>query len=162
MSASESPSSAQALLAAGRAHAAGAHLPLPCEHPGDRCASNHGLQETPTWHEAYQSDVQRRRRRRAFPRKLRLLGIDRAHRNARILDLCCGHGEALAELYGLGFRNLVGLDITLHPDLVADGRFEMHQADARETRLPGASFDWILNIHSLHHLGLADDIARVL
>jgi len=118
------------------------------------------LQESATWHEAYQSEAQRRRRRRALPRKFHLLGIDRVDRSARILDLCCGHGEALEELYELGFRRLVGLDITLDERLAAEGRFEIHQGDARQTGLPEASFDWILNIHSLHHLGLAGQIAR--
>lgn len=138
------------------------HVPLPSTRPSDGNSPERDLRETQTWHAAYQSEAQRRRRRRTFPRKLRWLGIDRADQQARVLDLCCGHGEALEELYALGFRQLVGLDITLHQALAADARFEVYQADARRSGLPGASFDWILNIHSLHHLGMAADIALLL
>ncbi len=158
----DSPSPVHCVVPGGEARSTGAHVPLPGAGAPDGDAPNEALQETHTWHEAYQSDVQRRRRRRTFPRKLRLLGIDRAERQARVLDLCCGHGEALEELHALGFRDLVGLDVTLDAALLADGRFETHQADARETGLRAASFDWILNVHALHHLGLADDIARLL
>ncbi len=147
-------------LPAAEDRSAGAPVPLTAARAPDGRALTEAPQETHTWHDAYRSPAQRRRRRRAFPRKLRLLGIDRADRRSRVLDVCCGHGEALEELYALGFRHLVGLDITLDAALVADGRFEIHQADARDTGLPDTSFDWILNIHSMHHLGMAPDIER--
>ena len=90
-----------------------------------------------------------------MPGKLRRLGLGSAPRDAAVLDLCCGHGEALDALWAMGLRRLSGLDITVDDRLLADGRFDVRQGDAKHTPWPDAAFDWILNIHAMHHLGMA-------
>lgn len=128
----------------------------------DREEPPHATRESLAWHEAYTSDQQSRRRRQALPGKLRGLGVDRAEPDEAILDLCCGHGEALDALWTLGFRRLSGLDITVSETLLSDSRFDVRRGDAKRTPWPDAAFDWILNIHAMHHLGLATDVERFL
>src|SRR6266576_3598537 len=117
-------------------------------------------EESQAWREVYGAADERVRRRRAMPEKLRRLGIAEADRNARILDLCCGTGEALDTLYEMGFRRLSGLDVAIPDTLQRDPRFELRSGDARQTGYPDASFDWVINVHAMHHLGMADDVER--
>jgi len=119
------------------------------------CEPDAPPRESAAWHDAYGSDEQLRRRRAAMPGKLRRLGLGSAPRDAAVLDLCCGHGEALDALWAMGLRRLSGLDITVDDRLLADGRFDVRQGDAKHTPWPDAAFDWILNIHAMHHLGMA-------
>ena len=97
-----------------------------------------------------------------MPAKLRLLGFDRADPDASIVDLCCGCGEALDALHEMGFRRLTGLDLEIPAPLAADARFQVCAGDACHTGLPDASFDWALNIHSMHHFRDADTVAAFL
>jgi ubiquinone/menaquinone biosynthesis C-methylase UbiE len=114
--------------------------------------------ESPEWKEAYLALAERQRRLRAMPAKLKLLGLDEAPRTARILDLCCGSGEALLTLHDMGFRDLAGVDLDLPETITADPRFTTHISDARNTLLPPATFDYVLNIHAMHHLQTADNV----
>jgi ubiquinone/menaquinone biosynthesis C-methylase UbiE len=119
-------------------------------------------QESSSWHAAYDSEVQVKRRRSAMPLKLRRLGVLTADSSARILDLCCGNGETLAVLHELGFRNLHGLDVVISPALAADARFSVNTGDATEAGFPENSLDWVLIIHALHHLGPVTRIEKLL
>jgi ubiquinone/menaquinone biosynthesis C-methylase UbiE len=121
-----------------------------------------GLKESSSWHTAYDSPDQVERRRAEIPGKLRKLGLADVTRNATILDLCCGNGETLDALYGMGFRNLSGSDITVTPGLIANPRFVTHVGDAAALDFPDESLDWILIVHALHHLGPAEHIDEVL
>jgi ubiquinone/menaquinone biosynthesis C-methylase UbiE len=120
------------------------------------------IQETRAWHEAYDSREQMERRRAAIPGKLRKLGVDSADRNARILDLCCGNGETLDALHAKGFHDLHGVDISISGSLAADKRFRVRQGSAAKLEFEDRSLDWILIVHSLHHLGPAENVAKVL
>jgi SAM-dependent methyltransferase len=119
-------------------------------------------QETDLWHATYGAEAEICRRRRALPAKLRRLGIQRASRDAAILDLCCGHGETLDCLHGLGFSNLQGLDLRIDDRLARDPRFQTAAGDALAPPYAAGTFDWVLNIHSLHHLANAGRVARFL
>lgn len=119
-------------------------------------------QETALWTAAYGAQNEVRRRRAAMPGKLALLGIDRAPRSARILDLCCGNGEALDALYNMGFRDLHGGDIAIREELAEDPRFSVRICDAANPPFEDAAFDWIVIVHAMHHLGSAAQIDRVL
>jgi ubiquinone/menaquinone biosynthesis C-methylase UbiE len=119
-------------------------------------------QETALWTAAYGADAEIRRRREAMPAKLALLGIDKAPRSARILDLCCGNGEALDTLYEMGFRDLHGGDIAISDELSGDPRFSVRVCDAAAPPFPDAAFDWILIVHAMHHLGSAAQIDGIL
>jgi len=129
----------------------------------DANGPRHGaLRESSSWHGAYDSPAQVERRRAEIPEKLRKLGLAEIARNAQILDLCCGNGETLDALHAMGFRNLSGTDIVVNPGLSADPRFITHVGDAAALPFPDDSFDWILIVHALHHLGPAEHIDDVL
>ena len=118
--------------------------------------------ESATWTDAYAHPAQVRRRQATIARKLDLLGLGRADRRSAVLDLCCGNGETLDALYGLGFRTLVGVDTDVPRELQADSRFKTHVGDAALVPLPPSSVDWVLVIDSLHHLGPLSHIEGVL
>jgi ubiquinone/menaquinone biosynthesis C-methylase UbiE len=121
-----------------------------------------GLKESAEWHQAYHGAEQVRRRREQIPGKLRKLGLTGDNRDKSILDLCCGNGETLDALYTMGFRKLTGLDIAIGPDLRRDSRFSTRIGDACAPPFPDNSFDWILIVHALHHLGPASKIEGLL
>jgi len=132
------------------------------EVSGSGASAPGGLKESSSWHTAYDSPAQVERRRAEIPGKLRKLGLADVVRNAKILDLCCGNGETLDALYGMGFRDLSGSDIAVSPSLSADSRFITHVGDAGVLPFPNDSLDWILIVHALHHLGPAPHIDEVL
>jgi ubiquinone/menaquinone biosynthesis C-methylase UbiE len=113
---------------------------------------------TPEWSGAYGEREEIARRRRAMPAKLAMLGLTAASRDARVLDMCCGHGEALDSMYALGFRDLTGVDLNLQESLRNDARFRLVGANALSTGLPGGCFDWVLCIHALHHFASSDGV----
>ena len=119
-------------------------------------------EETAGWKEAHADERESRRRLESTPKKLSRLGLDKVDRSANILDLCCGHGEALETLYSMGFRNLYGADISPDPRLMNDPRFKIQVCDAANTPFEDGQFDWILIMHALHHLGLEPQIALIL
>ena len=118
--------------------------------------------ESADWLSAYGQDAEVQRRRDAMPAKLELLGLAQAPRSARILDMCCGCGEALDALHEMGFRDLHGVDLTIPPAIQGDARFHTLVGDACATGLPGESFDWVLNIHALHHFRNTETVALFL
>jgi ubiquinone/menaquinone biosynthesis C-methylase UbiE len=132
--------------------------PAPCSLLPAPCPPR----ETDVWHAAYGAEAEIRRRRGALPAKLRRLGIDAAPRDAAILDLCCGHGETLDSLHALGFSRLDGLDLRIDDRLARDRRFRTLAGDALSPTYADRSFDWVLNIHSLHHFASADRVAQFL
>jgi ubiquinone/menaquinone biosynthesis C-methylase UbiE len=90
---------------------------------------------------------------------LRRLGVLSFPRHARILDACCGRGEALSILQGLGFRNLEGIDATPQVGPGAAG-FPLHHGDVTRMPFRDESFDLVINLHALHHMGDAETVAR--
>lgn len=125
-------------------------------------ATSADRRESDAWLETYASETEVRRRRAAMPAKLARLGLTPAQKDLEILDLCCGHGEALAALHELGFRKLAGIDLTITEKLARDPRFRIHQGDVTRTALPAGSCDWITCIHSLHHLASPEAVALFL
>ena len=118
--------------------------------------------ESDTWLETYADEHERLRRRLEMPAKFLRIGLTKEFNNMAVLDLCCGHGEALDALYTMGFRNLSGVDITVTEALAADSRFKITQGDVVATGLAEESYDWITCIHSLHHLAKADQVAHLI
>lgn len=117
---------------------------------------------TEAWAAAYSNSEEITRRRAALPAKLERLGLAETDRSIRILDLCCGNGEALDALYGMGFRNLYGGDITISEELAGDSRFQVKVCDAANPPFESGTFDWIIIVHAMHHLGLAAQIKNVI
>mgnify|MGYP002066278136 CR=1 FL=1 len=118
--------------------------------------------ESATWHAHYGDEKAIARRRRDIGEKLDRLGVGATSRDAKILDVCCGHGETLESLYSLGFRNLHGVDLKLPGTLLADARFAVKEGDALRLDYHDASFDGVFCIHSLHHLAKAENVQRFL
>jgi ubiquinone/menaquinone biosynthesis C-methylase UbiE len=131
--------------------------------------SRDGEAESLQWYTAYRNRQLMRRRTSAHARKLRRLGAMDLARDARILDIACGTGEALRILHAAGFTDLTGSDIMLDPDLRNEPWAELVETDACEQPFADRSFDAVLCMHSLHHLGghvrvvrALDDAVRVL
>lgn len=116
--------------------------------------------ESAGWQSAHYEEPYYARRTAKLPEKLRRLGILDAPRDARVLDACCGRGEALHILRGHGFRNLEGIDAT--PQAGVSAEIPLRHGDV--TRMPFAdqSFDLVMNLHALHHMGGADGVSRFL
>jgi ubiquinone/menaquinone biosynthesis C-methylase UbiE len=117
--------------------------------------------ETDDWHRNYGGAEAVARRRAAVAGKLRLLGFP-AGEPVSVLDVCCGHGETLDCLHTLGARDLHGVDLTVPEALMQDSRFTVRRAGASALPFPEARFDWVLCIHSLHHLASAEEVGRFL
>jgi ubiquinone/menaquinone biosynthesis C-methylase UbiE len=109
--------------------------------------------ETAGWHAAYANEHLVARRTSSHKRKLRRLGALELPRSARILDVCCGMGEAMRILHHEGFTDLSGTDITIDPDLGNESWAKVTQSDACALPYATGSFDAVVCMHSLHHLG---------
>jgi ubiquinone/menaquinone biosynthesis C-methylase UbiE len=118
--------------------------------------------ESEAWLSNYANADEIARRRKEMPEKLQALGLTPAQKHLRVLDLCCGHGEALDCLHGMGFRALEGVDLTIPEPLVRDSRFKVKSASATDTQLPSGSYDWITCIHSMHHFASAKHVEAFL
>lgn len=93
-------------------------------------------------------------------------------KDGRILDVGCGYGRILGELYGLGYRNLVGIDFS--PGMIERGKRQFPQLDLRVKKdeaidLPDESVDAVLLFAVLtcirsdeEQAALVGEISRVL
>lgn len=118
--------------------------------------------ETDAWKDSYLASEQREKRLRAMPEKLAKLGLNTADRRAKVLDLCCGSGETLITLHDMGFTDLTGIDLTVPAEVLEDRRFHVQQGDALNTSLSDATYDWVVNIHAMHHFASAENVDRFL
>jgi ubiquinone/menaquinone biosynthesis C-methylase UbiE len=116
--------------------------------------------ETSRWHSVYKDESLVARRASSHKRKLARLGALQLPRDARVLDLCCGTGEALQILRDEGFTDLHGSDITIDPGLAKKPWVTLQAADACELPYAAATFDAVLCMHSLHHLGGVPRVGR--
>lgn len=117
--------------------------------------------ESTEWQSAHYKEPYYSIRTAKLPRKLREIGILNEPRNIRILDTCCGRGEALRALREHGFINLAGIDATPQTDHEVTG-FAIHHGDVKRMPFPDATFDFIINLHALHHMGGPDGVAEFL
>jgi ubiquinone/menaquinone biosynthesis C-methylase UbiE len=122
----------------------------------------HAHGETTRWHEAYRNAQLVARRASSHERKLRRLGALDLPRSARILDLCCGTGEALQILHDAGFRDLSGSDISIDEGLREKPWAKLTAADACALPYDAGTFDAVICMHSLHHLGGVVRIGKTL
>jgi len=95
-------------------------------------------------------------------------------RGKRVLDYGCGTGEAFAQLVKAGADRVVGIDVS--PDMIEEAQERIARAslsdkaearvmDCHALQFPDGSFDVVLGISILHHLGVESacrEIARVL
>ncbi len=109
--------------------------------------------ESNRWHEAYKDARLVERRASSHERKLERLGVFALPRDSRILDVPCGTGEALRILHEHGFDHVTGSDITVDADLRAEPWLRVDEGDACSLPYADGSFDVVMSLHSLHHLG---------
>src|SRR5260221_3382285 len=110
-------------------------------------------EESEAWKQAYRDPQLVARRSKKHRQKLERLGILSWPRNTRLLDLCCGTGEMLRILHTEGFSNLSGIDVTLDPELRKESWLDLKAGVASTLPYPEQSFDAVICLHSLHHLG---------
>jgi ubiquinone/menaquinone biosynthesis C-methylase UbiE len=118
--------------------------------------------ESVRWHDAYRSKQLVARRASSHKRKLQRLGALDLPRSSKLLDLCCGTGEALRILHEEGFTDLSGSDITIDEDLQKERWAKLTAADACKLPYETGSFDAVICMHSLHHLGGVVRIGKTL
>ena len=118
--------------------------------------------ESTKWHDVYKDSALVARRASSHGGKLKRLGLFDLPRDARVLDVACGTGEALRILHEKGFTNLFGLDITEDPDLAREPWLQLKAGDAKSIPYPAESFDAVVCMHSLHHLGGLEGIRSTL
>jgi SAM-dependent methyltransferase len=118
--------------------------------------------ESQKWHETYRTAELVARRASSHGRKLERLGVLRLPRDAHILDVGCGSGEALRILHDRGFSHLYGVDTTADEDLAREPWVEVKASDAKAISYDDATFDAVICMHSLHHLGGLEGIRRSL
>jgi ubiquinone/menaquinone biosynthesis C-methylase UbiE len=110
-------------------------------------------QESEDWQRAYRDPQLVNRRFRTHRKKLRRLGVFAWPREIQLLDVGCGAGEALRILHAEGFARLSGVDITVDPELRKEPWVELKAGDGRALPYADQSFEAVLCMHSLHHLG---------
>jgi len=107
--------------------------------------------ESVSWQSAHYEEPYSSQRKAKLLAKLAKLGVLKLDRGAHILDTCCGRGDALDLLFKRGFKYIEGVDATPHPDWVT-APFKIHESDVRKIPFADNTFDYVINLHALHHL----------
>jgi SAM-dependent methyltransferase len=115
-------------------------------------------EESQSWHAAYKNNRLVARRASSHKRKLERLGVLALPIDAKLLDVACGTGEALRILHDAGFTRLSGVDVTADAELAREPWLDLRAADSKSLPYENASFDVVLCMHSLHHLGTMEEL----
>lgn len=75
------------------------------------------------------------------------LGV--AEKSAKILDIGCGKGNLLKQLFQVGFTNLTGIDPFITDDIIYNPHLKILKKSVFETE---GQFDLIMMHHSLEHM----------
>jgi ubiquinone/menaquinone biosynthesis C-methylase UbiE len=110
-------------------------------------------EESERWLKAFRSPVLLSKRQRKHREKLKKLGVYHWARDAKIIDMCCGTGELLHILHDEGFTDLHGVDVTVDSNLVKEAWISLTAADCRKLPYADNTFDSLLCMHALHHMG---------
>ena len=125
---------------------------------GDETVAAHATEDPPNteqWRAAY------RQARLSFwhddavtmTRRLSKMGMDRLPPSARILDIGCGGGRLLAHMSANGFRDCWGIEADKALVLRSPQKNRIVVGSATELPWRGESFDGVLIMAVLHHLG---------
>lgn len=120
--------------------------------------------QTPnSWESAYLRFETPDEEERKFVRRLVAAGAPAWDKNAVILDLFCGRGGGARALYQLGFREIVGLDLSPRLLRARTDSSECVVADCRELPVATGSADIAVVQGGLHHLPIIpEDLGTVL
>jgi len=105
-----------------------------------------------TWEEAYARFETPEEEIAKFIRRFRRLGVPAWPREAAIVDLFCGRGNALVALERMGFTNLTGVDLSPHLLEQYRGPARLILGDCRDLRFAPGSMDYFTVQGGLHHL----------
>ena len=97
-----------------------------------------------------------------FERRLRALGADRLAPASRVLEICCGRGSAIKAWQRLGFRHVVGLDLSEALLRLYDGGAPRVVGDVRAMPVAAESHDIVAVHGGLHHLPSLGDVKDAL
>jgi SAM-dependent methyltransferase len=115
------------------------------------------------WEAAYLAFETPEQERAKFQRRLARLGAQRWPREVRVAELFCGRGSGLRALLALGFRQVVGVDLSLRLLAHRPAGAACLAADCRRLPFADGSLDVVIVQGGLHHLPLLpDDLERVL
>jgi SAM-dependent methyltransferase len=114
------------------------------------------------WESAYQAFETPEEELRKFVGRLRSIGADGWDRRSGVIEICSGRGSGLRAWYALGFRDVIGVDLS--PALVAahSGPGRCVLGDARSLPLASSSRDVAIVQGGLHHLATLGDVALAL
>ena len=119
-------------------------------------------EESEAWQTAYRDKELIQRRTVKHRKKLERLGVLAWPKETRLLDLCCGTGEVLKILRGAGFEKLTGVDATISSELAGESGLRVVEGPSTALPFEDRSFDAVLCMHSLHHLGGVEGIRSTL
>ena len=115
------------------------------------------------WEAAYVRFETPEEEERKFIRRLIAAGALRWDRDAVILDLFCGRGGGARALHRLGFRHVVGLDLSPRLLRARTDRSACMVADCRVLPIATQSADIVVVQGGLHHLPtIPEDLSTVL
>jgi SAM-dependent methyltransferase len=115
------------------------------------------------WERAYLLFETPAEEQRKFTRRLLALGADGWPRDALILDLFSGRGGSAQALRRLGFRRVIGLDLSSRLLCAGGDASERSVADCRELPIASRSADIAIVHGGLHHLlRIPDDLTATL
>jgi ubiquinone/menaquinone biosynthesis C-methylase UbiE len=118
--------------------------------------------ELDVWERAYRDFETPAEEVRKFERRLRALGAERLDASSRILEICCGRGNALVAWRRLGFRHAVGLDLSYALLRLSEAGAPRIAGDIRAMPVADASQDIVAVHGGLHHLPSLDDLEATL
>lgn len=120
-------------------------------------------EETSSWSKLYHNPILKARRLKQHKRRLKKTGILDIDKNSIVMELCCGSGENLHILHECGFRNIYGIDLTIDKKTKTNHYYaKLIAGDARNVPLPSETFDCVICLHSLHHLGSYENITEII
>lgn len=118
--------------------------------------------ETVQWNSAHYLEPFHSQRTAKIPAKLAKLGILQLDRSVKILDTCCGRGEALSILHDNGFQRLYGVDSFYQPSWNNSNGRRFIACDVKGLPFSDNEFDVVMNLHALHHMGGTRGVAEFL
>lgn len=114
------------------------------------------------WELAYRNFETPAEEVRKFKRRLRALGAHRLAPRSRVLEICCGRGNAIKAWQRLGFRHVIGLDRSEALLRLFEGGAPRVVGDIRALPVLQESQDVVAVHGGLHHLGSLEDLDAAL
>lgn len=109
------------------------------------------------WEQAYLRFETPEEEIQKFIRRLNQLGQDKWSRDLKIVEIFCGRGNGLIALQRLGFKNVIGIDLSPALLKTYQGHAPLCASDCRWLPLADNSCDIVIVQGGLHHLPVLPD-----